>query len=111
MATAVITANQMTERLREIAASAGIDVRMSVRLTTDGTKLYAGITAYRETDAQELLHAVRAAAGTFGPNGDQLTARREGRHLSIFLPIPKADADRGAQFLSGAFGKATRTEF
>lgn len=102
MPTAVSTPNQLTERLRGIASAAAVDsIAVSTRLTTDGTKLYASITCGSSIAAEQLITAIRRErTGEFGEQGKELTARRDFRHVHVFLPVPKPDADRGAQFLS-----------
>src|SRR5690349_8137262 len=108
MSTAVNTPNQLHDRVSAIANAIGVPTyTLSTRLTVDGTKLYASVMCYREVAAQDLVSAIREARGEFGEKGSELTARREGPHVHVFLPIPTANADRGAQFLSSAF---TRTE-
>lgn len=98
----VTTANQLRERLTELAKTAAVPTaRITTRLTVDGTKLYASITCMYETYAEELTAAIRReATAEFGQQGSELTARREGPHVQVFLPMPKPDAERGAQFLT-----------
>lgn len=102
MPSAVTTANQLTERISRLAENAAVpNVRISTRLTTDGTKLYASIFCQRSADAEQLITAIRReATAEFGPQGSKLTARRDFVHVHVFLPVPKADADRGSLFLS-----------
>lgn len=100
--TPVSTPDQLHERVTAIAEAAGVpNFQLSTRLTVDGSKLYASVMCYREAQAQTLVSALRReATGEFGQQGSELTARREGPHVHVFLPLPKSDADRGAQFLS-----------
>lgn len=98
----VNTPNQLRERLTQLAENAATPtVGIATRLTVDGTKLYASIMCARETYAEVLTSAIRReATAEFGQQGSELTARREGPHVHVFLPVPKPDAERGAQFLS-----------
>lgn len=109
MTTAVTTPNQLSERISRLAEAAGVPTsRVSTRLTVDGTKLYASITCMYETYAEALTAAIRReATAEFGEQGKELTARREFAHVHVFLPVPKADAARGAQFLSTVRAKST----
>jgi hypothetical protein len=111
MPTAVNTPDQLLERVHAVAATVGVHVHhVMTRLTVDGTKLYAAITCNREDDAQTLTTAIRRESAEFGPEGDKLTARRDFHRIAVFVPVPPANATRGAQFLSEKFG-TTRTEF
>lgn len=103
MTTAVTTPNQLAERLAELAAGADMEARVLTRLVADGSKVYANVTCHTEEDAMELVNVVRAAREDFGPEGSNMTVRRDFRHLAIFLPVAKADAERGAQFLAANF--------
>lgn len=107
----VSTPNQLHDRLSGIADAAAIPTyTLSTRLTVDGTKLYASVMCYRESAAQELVSALRReATGEFGEQGKELTARREGPHVHVFLPVPKPDAQRGAEFLASL--ATPKTEF
>jgi hypothetical protein len=109
--TAVSTPDQLHERVAGVADAAAVPrYTLSTRLTVDGTKLYASVMCYREAAAQELVSALRReATAEFGEQGRELTARREGPHVHVFLPVPKSDGDRGAQFLASL--QTTRTEF
>ena len=100
--TPVNTPNQLRERLDQVAKTADVPTaRIATRLTVDGTKLYASITCMYETYAEALTTAIRREAmAEFGEQGKELTARREFAHVHVFLPMPKPDAKRGAQFLS-----------
>jgi hypothetical protein len=112
MPTTVSTPDQLHERVTSVAESAGVpNFQLSTRLTVDGAKLYASVMCYREAEAQTLVSALRReATAEFGEQGSQLTARREGPHVHVFLPLPKPDGQRGAQFLSSAFS-TPKTEF
>lgn len=105
MSTAVSTANQLSERVHQVAAAASVpNIRVSARLTTDGTKLYASITCQRSADAEQLITAIRReATAEFGEQGSKLTARRDFLHVHVFLPVEKADGSRRAAFLSASF--------
>jgi len=109
--TPVSTPDQLRERIEQIAETAAVPtVRITTRLTVDGVKLYASIMCVRETYAEVLTTALRReATAEFGQQGSQLTARREGPHVHVFLPIPKPDAQLGAQFLSSL--ASPKTEF
>lgn len=109
--TPVSTSNQLRERLVELAETAAVpNVRITTRLTVDGANLYASIMCVREAFAEQLITAIRReATAEFGEQGKQLTARREGPHIHVFLPLPKSDAQRGAQFLSSL--ATPKTEF
>ena len=100
--TPVNTPDQLHEHVTAIAEAAGVpNFKLSTRLTVDGVKLYASVMCYREAHAQTLISAIRReATAEFGQQGSELTARREGPHVHVFLPVPKPDAERGAQFLS-----------
>jgi hypothetical protein len=111
MPTAVSTPDQLRERVAGVAEAAAVpNYRLTARLTVDGTKLYASVMCYREAAAQELVTALRReATAEFGEQGKELTARREGPHVHVFLPVPKPDVERGVQFLASL--QTTRTEF
>jgi hypothetical protein len=103
MPTAVSTPDQLHERVAGVADAAAVPrYTLSTRLTVDGTRLYASVMCYREVAAQELASALRReAVAEFGEQqGKQMTVRREGPHVQVFLPLPKPDAARGSQFLS-----------
>jgi hypothetical protein len=98
----VSTPDQLHERVTSVAEAAAVPrYTLSTRLTVDGAKLYASVMCYREAHAQTLVSALRReATAEFGEQGKELTARREGPHVHVFLPVPKPDAQRGAQFLA-----------
>lgn len=99
MSTDVTTPDQLTERIGRLIATVP-GARVSSRLTTDGTKLYASITCQSTMNAEQVLDTIRRnARAEFGELGSDMTARRDFRHVHVFLPVPKANAERGAQFL------------
>ena len=92
----VTTPDQLHERLTTVAETAGaVVVNVRTRLTTDGAKLYGSVMCAREAYAIDLVTAIRReATAEFGEQGSKLTARREGPHVHVFLPLPTPDARR-----------------
>lgn len=111
MSPTVTTPNQLTERVQAVADLAGVEnVKISTRLSADGTTLYAAVMCAREMDAEELTSAIRREVLGFGSEGRKLTARRDFHRIHVFLPLPPAKADRGAQFIAASF-PTTKKEF